>query len=241
MNQSDKLILSREFLLRNLANIVSIIGVLPLALLFLDNGFAYVIPLIIFNNFMDDLDGLVAKNLNIGSRFGANLDNVCDAVAHVILALMVGVHFGGLLIVLSMVAAGAIILRVTSRLDPKAPPGIGSPTNELMRHLLFVLLLTQQWGLEPTPFLALLFLLHSVSLLVPFKMPELLRALAQSPMTVAMINVLLMVAWLVPPATPVIAFSFIGTYLYASANGWATWNHQRRNAVGSSSDAAKSK
>ncbi|MDP7092688.1 MAG: CDP-alcohol phosphatidyltransferase family protein, partial [Candidatus Thalassarchaeaceae archaeon] len=65
--------------------------------LFLDDGYRYVVPLILFNSFMDDFDGIVAAKLNIRSRFGANLDNVCDAVAHIILALAVGAHFGGLL------------------------------------------------------------------------------------------------------------------------------------------------
>jgi hypothetical protein len=39
----------KNFLYRNLANITSILGVLPLALLFFDDGYRYVIPLIIFN------------------------------------------------------------------------------------------------------------------------------------------------------------------------------------------------
>ena len=43
----------------------------------------------------------------IRSRFGADLDNVCDAVAHVALALAVGAHFGGMVLMLSTVAAGS--------------------------------------------------------------------------------------------------------------------------------------
>ena len=94
-----------NFIYRNLANATSILGVLPLVLLFLDDGYRFLIPLIVFNNVMDDLDGILAAKLNIRSRFGADLDNVCDAVAHVILALAVGAHFGGLLIAASAIAA----------------------------------------------------------------------------------------------------------------------------------------
>ena len=83
---------------RNLANATSILGVLPLVLLFLDDGYRYLIPLIIFNNVMDDLDGILATRLNIRSRFGGDLDNVCDAVAHTILVLAVGAHFGELVL-----------------------------------------------------------------------------------------------------------------------------------------------
>ena len=50
----------KNFLYRNLANIASILGVLPLILLFLEDGYRYLIPLIIFNNVMDDLDGILA-------------------------------------------------------------------------------------------------------------------------------------------------------------------------------------
>ena len=82
-----------KFAYRNLANAVSLIGVLPLIILFMDGGFQYVIPLIIYNNFIDDLDGVLAAALNIRSKFGADLDNVCDAVAHISLAMAVGGTF----------------------------------------------------------------------------------------------------------------------------------------------------
>ena len=132
-----------NFIYRNLANAISILGVLPLALLFLEDSYRYLIPLIIFNNAMDDLDGVLAAKLNIRSRFGADLDNVCDAVAHAALVLAVGVHFGGLVLMMSLIAGASIILRITARCNPEGQTGNGSPTNELMRHMLFVLLLTK--------------------------------------------------------------------------------------------------
>jgi phosphatidylglycerophosphate synthase len=73
----------------NLANAVSILGVLPLCLLFLNDGFQYLIPLIVYNNFMDDLDGVLAGKLNIRSEFGAILDNVCDAFSHTLFVMLV--------------------------------------------------------------------------------------------------------------------------------------------------------
>ena len=45
-----------RFLYKNLPNLVSILGVLPLAILFFEEGFQYLIPLIIYNNVMDDLN-----------------------------------------------------------------------------------------------------------------------------------------------------------------------------------------
>ena len=108
----------RNFLYRNLANATSILGVLPLVLLFLEDGYRYLLPLIIFNNIMDDLDGILAAKLDIRSRFGTDLDNLCDAVSHVALALAVGAHFGGMVLVFSTIAATSIILRVRSRVNP---------------------------------------------------------------------------------------------------------------------------
>ena len=205
----------------------SLLGVLPLVILFLDDGYRYLIPLIVFNNVMDDLDGILAAKLNIKSRFGGDLDNICDAVAHVVLALAVGTHFGGFVIAASAIAAGSIILRVTTRINPGKATGIGSPTNELMRHMMFVLLLAGQFNFEPETILIPAFLLHSVSMLVPFRLPGLLRSQAQSAAMVGLVNVALVVAWLMPPATPVVAAAFIGTYLYAVVAGTVRWSKER--------------
>ena len=216
-----------NFVYRNLANAISILGVLPLVVLFLDDGYRYLIPLIVFNNFMDDLDGILAARLNIRSRFGADLDNVCDAVAHVALALAVGAHFGGVILFVSAIASGSIILRVVSRISPEAATGKGSPTNELMRHMLLALLLVQAFGFQPGPILIPLFLLHSVSMVVPFGMPTLIRGRARTVSAVGLINVALVAAWLIPLATPFIATAFASTYLYSFVVEGGRWLYKR--------------
>ncbi|MDX2420763.1 MAG: CDP-alcohol phosphatidyltransferase family protein [Nitrospirota bacterium] len=208
---------------RNLANIVSILGVLPLAALFMEDGYRYLIPLIIFNNVMDDLDGILATKLDIRSRFGANLDNVCDAVAHGIFVLMVGAHFGGLVLMGGMIAATSIILRATSRVNPDVVVVGGSPTNELMRHMLFILLLAQIFDVDPGLFLVLIFILHSVTMIVPFKLPVLIRGLAKTTTAVTLVNVALVAAWLIPAVTPLIAAAFITTYFYSFIVGGRQW------------------
>ena len=215
-----------NFIYRNLANATSILGVLPLVILFLDDGYRYVIPLIIFNNFMDDLDGVLAAKLNIKSRFGADLDNVCDAVAHISLALAVGAHFGSFLIVASAIAAGSILIRIVSRLQPTATEGRGSQTNELMRHMLFALLLAGQLDFSPEYILTALFLIHAVSMLVPYKMPHPIIDGAKSAAMLGLVNVALVAAWLVPMVTPVVAAAFIGTYVYSFIVGWVSWRRE---------------
>jgi len=204
-----------HFLYRNLANATSLLGVLPLVVLFLDDGYRFVIALILFNNFMDDLDGVLAARLNIKTRFGADLDNVCDAVAHAILTLAVGAHFGGLVMVASAIAAGAILLRVVGRLDPRAIEGIGSQTNELMRHMLFTLLLAGQFDFSPAYILIAVYLVHAVSMLVPHPMPHPIIDRAKSATMLGLVNVALVAAWLVPMVTPVVTAAFLGAYIYS--------------------------
>ncbi len=211
------------FIYQNLANATSLLGVLPLVILFLDNGYQYVIPLIIYNNFMDDLDGVLAAKLNIRSRFGADLDNVCDAVAHISLSLAVGAHFGGLLIVASAIAAGLILLRTVSRLNPKATGAVGSQTNELMRHVLFALLLAVQFNISPVYVLISVFLIHSTSMVLPYPMPHFIIDRANSPILLALVNFSLAAAWLLPVTTPIIAMIFFIAYINSFIVGSVGW------------------
>jgi phosphatidylglycerophosphate synthase len=211
----------KNILVRNAANVVSILGVLPLCILFWEHGYKYLIPLIVYNNFMDDLDGVLAGKLGIRSEFGAMLDNVCDAISHPIFVLVVGMHYfqqadnplmGGACLAGSLLATIAIILRSVTRLDPAAPTGTGSPTNELVRHMLFVIIVSQIFEFDSTPFLIAAFVMHTVTMLVPVRMPYLIRSLTKSAAAIGLVNGALMVAWLVPYLAPAIAASFVGTY-----------------------------
>ena len=200
---------------KNLPNIVSLLGVLPLSILFFTDGFQYLIPLIIYNNIMDDLDGILAIKLDLKSDFGAALDNVCDAVAHVIIIMALGIHYGVALSIVSLVAVTAILLRVTSRLSAPEKISVGSPTNELMRHLLLALLTAKYFEFAPEPLLIAVILLNSLSMLSPFPMPYLIRTLTKSATAIGFVNVALLVAWLIPIAAPAIAFCFFATHLYS--------------------------
>jgi phosphatidylserine synthase len=214
---------ARMFIYRNLPNIVSILGVLPLAILFADGGFQYLIPLIIYNNIMDDLDGILAVKLDLKSDFGAGLDNVCDAVAHIIFVMAVGMHYGYVCGVVCLVAVISILLRVVSRITSPPKKAIGSPTNELIRHMLFVLLIAMYLDFNPMPFLLAVFILNAASMLLPFQMRYLIRGLTKSAIAIGFVNISLVVAWLIPPAAPAIAFGFFATYLYSFIAGGVWW------------------
>ncbi len=212
---------------RNLPSIVSILGVLPLCVLLLDGGFAYLCALIVFNNIMDDLDGILAKKLRLCSDFGAGLDNVCDAVAHILIAMVVGAHYGGVVLAFSLLSTVAILTRVVQRLAPSPASGTGTPTNELMRHLLLLAVLSCFYEFDITPYLVAVLLMNSVSMLVPFAMPHLVRARAKSATAVLSVNVALALAWGIPKAAPLVAAAFFGTYLYSFAVGGLAWLRSR--------------
>ena len=222
----------RNIVFRNLANIVSMLGVLPICILWGEHGYQYLIPLILYNNVMDDLDGVLAAKLNIRSKFGALLDNVCDAIAHTVVVMFVGMHFaqeathptvGWICLASSMLATVAMILRVVTRINPTSVTGMGSPTNELIRHIFCALLVAQIYEFDAKPYLIATFILHAVSMTVPFKMPYLIRSLTKSAVAIAMVNVALLVASLWPSAVPVVATAFVGTYLASFAAGGIRW------------------
>ena len=215
MEKLQENVFYKRYIYPNWANIVSILGILPLALLFLEDGYLYVIPLIIFNNVMDDLDGILAAKLNIRS--------------HVALVMAVGAHFGGVVLMASMVAATSTIIRATSRVNPDATTGIGTPTNELMRHMLFVLLLAQIYNVDPGLYLVLTFILHAVTMVVPFTLTILIRSLAKTATAVTFVNISLVMAWLLPTVTPFIAAAFITTYLYSLTLGGSRWLREQKN------------
>ncbi len=237
MQDSPKNDPPRNVVVRNLANIASILGVLPLCLLFGEHGYQYLLPLILYNNVMDDLDGVLAAKLNIRSDLGALLDNICDAIVHAVFVMVVGMHYlqemgaqeagypylGSICLASSLVATVAMIVRVATRINPTSATGTGSPTNELIRHLFFVLLVTQIAGYNPTPYLIAVFLLHSVSMLAPFKMPYMIRSLTKSATLIGIVNVVLLVAWLLPSTAPFIAAAFVVTYLASLATGGFLW------------------
>ncbi len=214
---------------KNIPNIVSILGVVPLAILFLEDGFQYLLPLILYNNVMDDLDGILAAKLDLKSEFGAALDNVSDAVAHILVVMAVGMHYGGICALLSLVAAISILVRVVFRLTPASEASGGSPTNELMRHILFALVVAQYFEIPPEPFLAAVFVLNAVSMQVSYPLRYSIRSLTTSVAAIAGVNVALGVAWWFPVTAPAIAACFIATYLYSLVAGGLSW--RRGHAV----------
>ncbi|NQX98244.1 MAG: hypothetical protein HRT73_10245 [Flavobacteriales bacterium] len=186
-----------------------------MVILFSDNGFLYLIPLIIYNNIMDDLDGILAIKLDAKSEFGARMDNVCDAVSHTIIVMFVGLHFGITCSIIGLIAVAAILIRSVARLDPSLTKSAGSPTNELIRHILFELLLADLFSFDPTWLLISIFIINTITMFVPYPMPYLIRSMTKSTFSILLVNVSLILAWVVPYTVPVIAAVFIFSYLYS--------------------------
>jgi phosphatidylserine synthase len=216
---------------RCLPNAVSLVGVLPLCLLLTPGGQVYLPLLIVFNNAMDDLDGMLARWLRVTSRFGFRLDNVCDAAGHTLIAMAVGAQFGGWGLLAATAPSAAILVRMTSRLQAEGPNGLGSTTNELMRHLLFVLLSAQAFGVAMRGWVIAVFLIHAVALVAPIPMPHLLRSRARAPWAVGLINAALVVALLAPRWTPLIALPFVATFISSLWAGLAGGRPRPRPAA----------
>jgi len=164
---------------------------------------------------MDDLDGILAIKLDAKSEFGARLDNVCDAVSHTILVMFIGLHYGIATGIIGLIAVAAILIRSVARLDPALTKSAGSPTNELIRHTLFALLLADLFSFDPTWTLIIIFLTNTITMFVPYPMPYLIRSMTKSATAILLVNVSLILAWLVPYTAPVIAAGFIFSYLYS--------------------------
>ncbi len=101
--------------------------------------------------------------------------------------------------------------------------GAGSPTNELIRHMFFVLLLARVFSFDVAIVLAAVFTLHTVSMLLPHRMPGLIRSVTKSAFFIGLVNVALVMAWLAPYAAPVVAAAFGSTYLYGFVLGGLKW------------------
>jgi len=144
-------------------------------------------------------------------------------VAHILIAMVVGAHYGGVVLAASLLSAVAILVRVVQRIAPSPATGTGTPTNELMRHLLLLTILQASFGFDITPYLVAAYILNSASMLVPFAMPHLVRSKTKTATAILGVNVALAVAWCVPVTAPLMAAAFLGTYLYSFAVGGLGW------------------
>ena len=208
---------------KNIANICSILGVLPFILLLQPNGFQFLPVLIIYNNVMDDLDGYLAKVLGIRSAFGAQIDNLCDGIVHILVVWTVAVHYSEITIGLALLVTVSMIIRVTTRLADLNHAAHGSATNELMRHMLFLLVLEIYFDVQIEYYLMIVFCIHSLTLIAPFPMSKQLRALSNSFWYLCLINLSLGMALFFPVAAPFIMAAFMLTYLYSFLSSGFTW------------------
>ena len=93
-----------------------------------------------------------------------------------------------------------------------------------MRHIVLVLTATTYLEWSAPPLLIAAFVLNAASMLLPYRLPHMIRSLTTSATGIAMVNASLLVACLVPVTAPVIALCFGLPYLYsltAGAIGWA--------------------
>ncbi len=205
---------------RNIANLISLLGIAPLLLLLLPEGLSWIPWVIVLNNIADDLDGLVAGWLNIRSQFGAHLDNVCDAVVHGGIVMVLASSLAPIGLTIGFLAACSVVIRSTRRLSPNSSPG-GSPTNELMRHCLLAMIMADLGWISASLVLPVIFLLHAISMQLTENMPWMIRSLARSPAQIIMLNIILLALvaypapWLVGLTTLIITGGYILSFIKA--------------------------
>jgi hypothetical protein len=71
--------------------------------------------------------------------------------------------------------------------------------------------------------MTVIFILHGITMLVPFELPHLIRNRTRSLGAIAAVNLSLLTAWLVPVTVIPIAICFAGTYLYSLVTQGFKW------------------
>ena len=90
-----------------------------------------------------------------------------------------------------------------------------------MRHLLFVLLLSNIFAFNPEYILIIVLFLNTISMSSSKKMTAMIRTQAKTVFLVVLVNISLIISLLLPIFTPYIAIVFFGTYLYDFFNKWS--------------------
>ena len=94
--------------------------------------------------------------------------------------------------------SAAILLRIVSRLVATKTHCVGTPTNELMRHILFTIVLANYFDFDPKASLIIVFILNSISMLLQYPMPNLICNKVNSSVKMWLFNVSLLAVWLLP-------------------------------------------
>ena len=67
------------------------------------------------------------------------------------------------------------------------------------------------------------FLIHSISMVLPYPMPHFIIDRASSPILLTFVNVSLVIAWLLPITAPIIAMVFVIAYINSLIVGLVGW------------------
>jgi hypothetical protein len=165
--------------------------------------------------------------LDLGGGVGLWTSFFAERFRHVI---AVGTYFGGALTVISLIAAFSIVLRTAARIDPNSISDQGTQTNELLRHIMFILLIGEMTGLNLVPILTTIFLMNSISMLLPTRFPFMLVHYAKTPVSMMWFNISLILAYWFQPLTYLIGAAFFITYIYSFSKalidvGIKEWAH----------------
>ena len=131
----------------------------------LDQQLYHYLPLIAAINLLaDDLDGMVARRLNVSSEFGRYLDLVCDTASHSFLLMVVAANHGALSIIIAPVILMSMFYRLSKSASQTIGKDNGTTTNEYIVSLQLVVALELSWDLDLEYLLAALAVLSILTL-----------------------------------------------------------------------------
>ncbi|MCP5353284.1 MAG: CDP-alcohol phosphatidyltransferase family protein [Chromatiales bacterium] len=182
----------------------------------------------LFQLLMDDVDGWLARRLNVASAMGRCMDDICDVVAHAGVVLLIASELGTPVLIAAMINVLGMVTRTARRLSATDRLGWGQTTNDsVVVSLLAWLAHTSGSPINET-MLAVILASHMVAMVMPFRVAT-PRALLSRPIPILGYNALLL-AICILPSTSFAAFVLLATWIaLALPIGGLKWSAQRRH------------
>jgi phosphatidylserine synthase len=161
----------------HIANVITLLGVVP-AILLLDPDFRiHLTILVLIAIFADDIDGMIARGLNTTSDFGRHLDLLCDCAVHVIIVFVICQEYNLPTRIAAILASIAMIIRLALSASRQDRKGYGITTNEYVVYLFLVRISDNYFSVDLTAAVICITALVFVSLNIRCKITTLRRVL----------------------------------------------------------------
>lgn len=202
---------------------ISIAGLAPVLLLLAEPYHSLVVGLALYQLLLDDLDGMAARALNTGTALGRALDDICDAVAHVLIVGTIGFAMGSWTALAAGITMLTIVVRTASRRSGNVDLRWGSATNEGVVVIILAWSALGNGADVPNAAIAGMLLLQAVGMLIPA--PILTpRARLVRPLPILGYNLGLVLACTYAPLTLPALFLFSGWHAFSLISSFRSYS-----------------